>query len=140
MLKSDQIYFLSVLEKTEETATLDSESAPQESSSKVLSSSPVNEECSLPSERWEPDSSAPEENRTCDEQQVSAAEQPPSVLEQPSGALEQQSGALSCDVLNSENTICTSEDLCKAELSPILESDSVCRTVQDEQNVDPVYL
>lgn len=111
--------FLVVLEKTEETAASNSELAPQESSSsKVLSSSPVSESA-LPSERWAPDSSAQPENRTCDEQQTSA---------------------LNCDVLNFQDTTCISDDACKTELSPILESDSMCRTVQDEQSVDPVYL
>ena len=55
-------------------------------------------------------------------------------------ALEEPPSVLNCDVLNSEDITSTSEDLCKTELSPILESDSVCRTVQEEQNVDPVYL
>lgn len=108
----------SVLEKTEETAASNSELVPQESSSKVLSSSPVNESA-LPSERWDQDSSAQEENRTCDEQIASV---------------------VNSDVQNSEEVTSVCEDACKSELSPIMESDSVCRTVQDEQSVDPVYL
>lgn len=110
---------ISVLEKTEETAASDSEPGPQESSSKVLSSSPIIEDV-CPSERWQSEESSVQlENRTCDKQSASA---------------------LNCDVLNSEDTTGTSEDHCKAELSPILESDSVCRTVQEETNVNPVYL
>lgn len=85
----------------------------------MLPSSPVNESA-LPLETWGADCSAHTmDNRTCDE--------PPS-------------SALNYDVLNSDNTTGVNEDLCKADLSPILESDSVCRTVLDEQSVDPVYL
>lgn len=123
--KFNEIIFISVLEKTEETVRLDSESTLQESSSKILPSSPI-PESSHPSERWESDSSVLDENRTCDDTDTHVVEEPSSVL--------------NCDVLNTEDTSNTCEDLCKTDLSPILESDSVCRTVQDEQNVDPVYL
>ncbi|XP_055942857.1 uncharacterized protein LOC129972634 isoform X1 [Argiope bruennichi] len=105
-------HLFSVLEKSEESAC--ASPIPKDTTEIPQSSSPMPEDA-LPSEMRTLEEVSETNNRTCD----------------------QSINASNCDVQNSVPSANASET-CPAEDST--GSDAVCRTVQDEHTVDPVYL